>query len=228
MLQCYIIQKVEDPKIINQIIALRNISFQETYDRFINDEWNHYDNDSYHFLVYDSEAYDKLIGYYRLRKFTDNKEECLASHHFDLSHLTLSSFAEISRACVDKDYRDGSVISLLWTNISGFLLTKEIGYCIGATSVINNENAITHSFSYILEKNLVFKDLILPKNKIFIFEKLEEDEIKKKHVTTLIRAYGKQGALFVPWPSYDAEWNTVDFFTVFKTKNLTKKFSKMG
>ena len=47
-------------------------------------------------------------------------------------------------------------------------------------------------------------------------------------VTTLIRAYGKQGALYSPWPSFDEKWNTVDFFTVFNVNDLTKRFSKMG
>ena len=184
--------------------------------------------DGYHFIVYNDTENRKLIGYYRLRKFDKNYDECLASQLFDMSNMSLDNFAEISRACVHIDYRDGSVISLLWTNISSFLLTEKIKYCIGCTSSVNDSINLIHTFSYILNKNLVFKDLILPKNKIKIEDKLNEDEIKKKSVTTLIRAYGKQGALFSPWPSLDEEWNTLDFFTVFNVKDLTKRFSKMG
>lgn len=228
MLYCYIVEKLQDTKIIDQIIDLRNRSFKETYSDSIKDSWSEYDFKSYHFLVYKDNENEKLIGYYRLRLFEKDHTECLAEQYFDMSNLSFDNFAEISRACVDENYRDGSVISLLWTNISGFLLAKDIKHCIGCTSAINNETILSHTFSYILDKNLVFKDLILPKNKINITEKIEEDDIKKKYVTTLIRAYGKQGALFSPWPSYDSEWNTIDFFTVFNTKDLTKKFSKMG
>jgi hypothetical protein len=228
MLYCYIVEKLQDKKTIDQILNLRNESFKETYGKNINDKWSDYDSHSYHFIVYDNNENENLIGYYRLRRFEKDYTECLANDLFDMSNLSLDSFAEISRACVHQKYRDGSVISLLWTNISGFLLAKEISHCVGCTSVINNEIILNNTFSYILEKNLVFKDFVLPKNKINITEKLQEDDIKKKHVTTLIRAYGKQGALFAPWPSYDNEWNTVDFFTVFQTKDLTKKFSKMG
>ena len=228
MLYCYIVEKLQDRKTIDQILELRNESFQDTYDKNIKDKWSDYDENSYHFIVYNDTENRKLIGYYRLRKFDKNYDECLASQLFDMSNMSLDNFAEISRACVDRKHRDGSVISLLWTNISGFLLAKEIKYCIGCTSVINTETVLSHTFSYILDKNLIFKDLVLPKNKITIAEKLDEDDIKKKHVTTLIRAYGKQGAVFAPWPSYDSEWNTIDFFTVFHTKDLTKKFSKMG
>jgi L-ornithine Nalpha-acyltransferase len=224
-MHCEIVNKINDTKIINEILELRNLNFRETYNKEINDNWNYYDQNSYHFIIYDNE---KIVGYYRLRKFENNINDTLASELFDLSNFSCDSFAEISRACVHIDYRDGSVISLLWTNISSFLLTENIKYCIGCTSSINDSINLIHTFSYILNKNLVFKDLILPKNKIKIETKLDEDQIKKKSVTTLIRAYGKQGALFSPWPSLDEEWNTLDFFTVFNVKDLTKRFSKMG
>ena len=224
-MHCEIVNKINDTKIINEVLDLRNSNFRETYNKEINDNWNYYDQNSYHFIIYDNE---KIVGYYRLRKFENNIDDTLASELFDLGNFSCDSFAEISRACVHIDYRDGSVISLLWTNISSFLLTEKIKYCIGCTSSVNDSINLIHTFSYILNKNLVFKDLILPKNKIKIEDKLNEDEIKKKSVTTLIRAYGKQGALFSPWPSLDEEWNTLDFFTVFNVKDLTKRFSKMG
>ena len=224
-MNCYINTKIEDQKIIKEILELRNLNFKETYSKDIEDDWSDYDKTSYHFIVYDKE---KIVGYYRLKKFENNFNDTLASKLFDLSNFSYDFFAEISRACVHPDYRDGSVISLLWTNISGFLLTNEIKYCIGCTSTINDKINLSHSFSYILKNNLVFKDLIFPKNSIKIDEKIDEENIKKKQVTTLIRAYGKQGALFSPWPSYDEEWNTIDFFTIFNVKDLTRRFSKMG
>jgi L-ornithine Nalpha-acyltransferase len=224
-MNCYIVSKVGDPKVVKQILELRNLNFKETYSKDIEDVWSDYDEKSTHFVVYNNE---KLVGYYRLRKIENNFNDTLASHLFDLNNFSYSSFAEISRACVHPDYRDGSVISILWTNISGYLLTNEIKNCIGCTSTINDPLKLSHTFSYILNKNLIFKDLILPKNPIKIEEKIDEDKIKKKRVTTLIRAYGKQGALFSPWPSFDEEWNTIDFFTVFNVKDLTKRFSKMG
>jgi putative hemolysin len=226
MLICSILSNIKEESIKNEILSLRNIIFQETYSYDIKDNWDNYDDNSYHFLIYNNDK--KLVGYYRLRKFNNNFNDTLASELFDLNNFSLNEFAEISRACVHPNYRDGSVISLLWTNISGFLLTHEIQYCIGCTSIINNTIILNNTFSYILNKNLIFKDLILPKNKIIIEKKLDEEHIKKKNVTTLIRAYGKQGALFSPWPSLDEKWNTIDFFTVFSVASLTKKLAKMG
>jgi putative hemolysin len=224
-MNCYIFSRIEDKKVIKDILKLRNISFKETYEKEIEDPWDNYDINSHHFLVYDN---DSLVGYYRLRQFNSNVNDTLASSLFDLDNFSYPIFSELSRACVDNNYRDGSVISLLWTNISSFLLTNNIKYCIGCTSTKNNIFELNHTFSYILNKNLVFKDLILPKYRINIEQKIDEEDIKKKNVTTLIRAYGKQGALFSPWPSLDKDWNTIDFFTVFNVNDLTKRFSKMG
>jgi putative hemolysin len=224
-MKCEILYKIENEKIKNNILKLRNLSFKEAYNKPIKDEWSKYDENSYHFVIFHD---DVIIGYYRLRNFNKNINDTLASKMFDLENFSYPMFSELSRACVDPSYRDGGAISLLWTNISSFLLTNNIKYCIGCTSTKNNIFEINNTFSWILSKNLIFKDLILPKYKIEINEKINEDDIKKKQVTTLIRAYGKQGALFSPWPSYDEEWNTIDFFTVFNVSDLTKKFSKMG
>lgn len=222
---CKVFFELEDKSVIDNILNIRNVSFKETFNKDIIDTWEKYDKKSYHFTIYDN---DLLVGYYRLRTFDNNFNDTLASQLFNLDNFSYFGFSEISRACVDSNYRDGSVISLLWTNISSFLLMNNIQCCIGCTSIINDQSFLVNSFSYILDKNLIFKDLILPKNKIKIEQKLDEENIKKKFVTTLIRAYGKQGALFSPWPSLDEEWNTIDFFTVFNVKDLTKRFSKMG
>ena len=224
-MECNVLSNLSDKKTISDILKIRNDSFKETYSNHIEDFWGDYDQNSYHFLVYNSEL---LVGYYRLRNFENNFNETLASKSFNLENFSFFNFCELSRACVNSNYRDGSVISLLWTNISSFLLSNSIEVCIGCTSIINDDDILNNSFSYILNKNLIFKDLIIPRNKININSKLDEEYIKKKYVTTLIRAYGKQGASFSPWPSYDSEWNTIDFFTVFNVKDLTKKFSKMG
>jgi putative hemolysin len=222
---CKVFFELDDQLIIDDILNIRNVSFKETYNKDIIDTWEEYDKKSYHFTIYDN---DLLVGYYRLRRFDNNFNDTLASQLFNLENFSYFDFCEISRACVNSNYRDGSVISLLWTNISSFLLMNNIEQCIGCTSIINDQSFLVNSFSYILNKNLIFKDLILPKNKIKIEQKLDEEHIKKRFVTTLIRAYGKQGALFSPWPSLDNEWNTIDFFTVFNVKDLTKRFSKMA
>ena len=60
MLYCYIVEKLQDRKTIDQILELRNESFQDTYDKNIKDKWSDYDENSYHFLVYNEIENQKL------------------------------------------------------------------------------------------------------------------------------------------------------------------------
>ena len=75
-MNCYIFSRIEDKKVIKDILKLRNISFKETYEKEIEDPWDNYDINSHHFLVYDN---DSLVGYYRLRQFNSNVNDTLAS-----------------------------------------------------------------------------------------------------------------------------------------------------
>lgn len=216
-------------EISNKIIDFRNSIFDEKYSRIEKDTWNKYDSKAIHFVV-ESKNSD-IIGYYRTRLFSDlTIDESQASELFDLSSFRKMNnlSLELSRACVHTDYRDGSVISLLWTKISEFLLSNEIKYCFGSTST---KDFIIDDFYWIIYHGSVLTYPVMPKqidySNIFRF-KIEKDEIKKKNVTTLIRAYGKQGALFSPYPAYDKEWKTYDYFSVFETINLVKRFRKMN
>ena len=216
-------------EISKKILDFRNVIFDESYDREIKDNWTNYDSNSIHFLVENNKS--EVIGYYRTRLFSKNNiYDSQASELFDLTSFkemnTLS--LELSRACVHTDYRDGTVISLLWTKISEFLLSNEIKYCFGSTST---KDFIIDDFYWIVYHGNILPYPVMPKiidySNIFKY-RIEKDEIKKKNVTTLIRAYSKQGALFSPYPAYDKEWKTYDYFSVFETNNLVKRFRKMN
>jgi putative hemolysin len=226
--------KIHDQDKLNEEISLkilnfRNTVFDESYNRNIKDEWSIYDEKAIHFVVYDDD--ENIIGYYRTRLFSkENVMESQASDLFDLKYFETFSLVslELSRACVHKNYRDGSVISLLWTKISEFLLSNNIKYCFGTTSA---KKFVIDDFYWIVYHGNILTYPIMPKNinqENLYLDKIEEDDVKKKNVTTLIRAYGKQGALFCPYPAYDSQWQTYDYFTVFETKSLVKKFRKLN
>lgn len=226
--------KIYDSNNINneitiKILNFRNSVFDETYERNIKDNWEFYDEKAIHFVVTNGD--DEIIGYYRTRLFNKNNiAQAQAYELFDLRYFENFSLTslELSRACIHKNHRDGSVISLLWTKISEFLLSNGIKYCFGCTSA---KKFVIDDFYWIIYHGNVLTYPIMPKNinqENVYLDKIEKDDIKKKNVTTLIRAYGKQGALFCPYPAYDTEWQTYDYFTVFETNSLVKKFRKLS
>lgn len=211
----------------NLLLNFRNKVFSETYSQATVDNWSEYDEHSNHFVV-TSEA-DGVVGYYRTRLFSSNNYSgSQASSLFEHSTFSNSqNFAlELSRAAVHEKYRDGTVISLLWTKIAQYLLSNGVQYCFGTTSA---SNFSPHDFYYLTYSGSLLPYHVTPLhyNYSTTWENLSESEVKKKYVTTLLRAYSKQGALFCPYPAYDVEWNCYDYFTVFKTSSLVKKFRKL-
>ena len=210
------------------LVDFRNSVFSESYERSSQDYWSEYDNNASHFVV---EAKDgSVVGYYRTRHFFNNDySSSQASELFDLSTWGLhnSDALELSRAAVHPLYRDGSVVSLLWTKIAEYLLSNEVQYCFGTTSA---QSYSPDDFYYLLYSGsfLTYHVTPLHYNYVNLGPRLEENEVKKKNVTTLLRAYCKQGALFAPYPAYDSSWSCYDYFTVFKTSSLVKKFRKLG
>lgn len=228
-MKCTIMNKDSITKEIKEeIVNFRSEVMGQEYS-IERDQWNSYDVESYHFLVHIDQ---KLVGYYRVRvlniKEYDNILSTNASSLFDLSKFYQCIYgekiAELSRAAIHIDYRNGVAISLLWLHLSKFFQDKEISMAIGCTSL----SAWSHeTYSYIFHKKLVLDLPVLPLTVPSLIDNwniLDEDHIKKKSVQTLIRAYGKQGALFCPFPSYDHEWQTFDFFTVFKTNKMKQRF----
>lgn len=227
-MKCIILNKDSLTKEIkDEIILFRKEIMSNEYS-VEKDEWTDYDTKSYHFLVHMDH---KLVGYYRLRIFNQLENEILATKLFSLNKLfectEENKIAELSRAAIHPEYRNGIAISLLWLHISKFFQDKNIYMSIGCTSL----NEWSHdTYSYIFKENLVLDLPVLPHKipqKIRSWEKMDENDIKKKNVRTLIRAYGKQGALFCPFPAFDEEWKSYDFFTVFKTHKLKQRFKNL-
>jgi putative hemolysin len=210
-------------KLSTDMIDLRNIVFKETYG--VNDLITEYDEQSLHFTCYDDET---LVGYYRLRNFNTSNiiEHSQASDLFDLSmfakQIENKKLIELSRACVHPGYRDGKAITKLWKRIADYFTQEEIDYAFGVTS--NKKDKLNDTLSYIIEEGLVLPTCIVPKNWKDIEYNLETKDYKKKNVTTLIRAYSKQGAKFCITPAYDPDWDSYDIFSLFDGKQITDRF----
>ena len=88
-----------------------------------------------HLLIIDSET-NKVAGGYRLNcsLFTQN---FYSSLEFDLSkliHLT-GPHVELGRACIDKNYRNGTVITLLWRGVMDYLIKIDARFLFGCASI---------------------------------------------------------------------------------------------
>lgn len=97
-----------------------------------------YDADCHHLLVIDESA-GKVVGTYRLMTSQlAAREQLYTASEFDLGgipELVLGNGAEVGRACVDKEHRNGRVLQLLWRGIARYLAWNDKRYVFGCCSV---------------------------------------------------------------------------------------------
>lgn len=216
----------------DQILYLRSRCFSEISGQEIIENWTNYDQEAEHFVCFDEK---KIVGLYRIRKFdsyadiiTDSKTaESFSMENLFTPSLKEKKFLELSRAAIHPEYRDGKAITLIWVELTKYILDNNIDYCFGMTSVFKDNPM--KEICYIKEKGKDLYTLVYPvkehfREYLFFFDK--EKDCNKKEVTTLVKGYCKQGAEFSIYPAWDNEWKCWDFFTIFSKDSLTNRFKK--
>jgi putative hemolysin len=101
-----------------------------------------YDPHCHHLMVLDAQGKD-VVGTYRLMTSELAQRDALyTSSEFDLSSLPdriHRDGAEVGRACVRKDHRNGRVLQLLWRGIARYLDWNDKRYVFGCCSIATLE-----------------------------------------------------------------------------------------
>lgn len=92
-----------------------------------------------HHLLVIEEATGQAVGTYRLMSAElGGRSELYTASEFDLTGLpdhVVERGAEVGRACVHKDHRNGRVLQLLWRGIARYLDWNDKRYVFGCCSV---------------------------------------------------------------------------------------------
>lgn len=196
-----------------------------------------------HLVILDKRT-GKIVGTYRLiaSRFVHT---FYSESEFKLDgFLALSgSKLELSRACIHRDYRTGSVIHLLWRGLIQYIFSVDAEYLFGCGSVKTTDVVESaRIFKYLKDNDHVnLKHAIepLPSYQMPDFESalgtLDKDEkagtpeayeATKKLVPPLLGAYIKAGAKVCSLPALDSDFHCVDFLTVLKMTELSKSFER--
>lgn len=225
-----ILQASEDDK--TEALELISRIFKEEYGSEIEDNEKNREGD---FLIVKNKA-NEIIGTYRMIK---NHGDIKFSNDefFDFSYFYNHDkwCAELGRASVHPAYRDGKVLQLLWKLIAEYIITNELTYVFGCTS-ISIQKREKHSInedlikiiSYMKQKDALTFLPIFPKPEYIRYDfhewmenhPSEYDKDKdKKIIPTLIKGYTKKGAKFSPYIIQDEKFGSYDFLTIFDTNN---------
>jgi putative hemolysin len=239
----YVVKTANSHEEISQVLSLR---FEVFYQEFSNHKYSSplpYDIDFYdfgcdHLIVKDKEA-DKVIACYRLRSDNSNKKlkRFYTEGEFQINDFlnSLGNKLELGRACVHKDHRRGTVISLLWSGILEYAQKSGSRFMFGCSSVSRNDfEQIPNMLSWLEENDAFINHLTinvhskytLPKELSYLKKTNFTQRSSQKALNSLMHMYVLAGAKLSREMAYDAEMDCIDFFTLIDLDTIPNAFKK--
>ena len=189
---------------------------------------------------------DKLVGTYRIidREAAEKMGGFYTETEFNLSKIKKVSgnIAEMSRACVSREYRDdGLVMRMLWLGLGEYISKNKITIIFGVASWVGKSPVESaHAISYLYYNHLTpmnlratvlpekFAEGVNPKlSRMNILPKVFVDDCQaRKQMTPLIKGYLRLGASFGKGVFLDAPFNSYDVFVILQTKNIAAAYQK--
>ncbi|MYN13262.1 GNAT family N-acetyltransferase [Pusillimonas sp. TS35] len=209
-----------NPEELEAIQRLRFQVFTEEMNAVFPEAANGVDADRFdpwcdHFMVRE-ETTGRVVGTYRLLTPTNAVKAggYYSESEFDLSGLgnLRHNLVELGRSCIHPDYRNGTVIMLLWSGIASVMRQHGFRHLLGCASVSLRDDGVTAAevwrrASKALAAN---KDLprVVPLHR-YPVERLAHT--LPARVPPLIKGYLNVGAQICGEPAWDPDFNTADF-----------------
>lgn len=227
----YILKTAESGAELEECLKLR---FEVFHKEFMNKKRNigiDIDKMDYicdHLAIIDKKS-NRVIGTYRLNssKFTDS---FYSTSEFNLVEILKleGTKLELGRACIDKDHRNGVVITMLWRGISEYITQTDTRYMFGCASVktmepleiglvtkfLNDEGYTTGEYGVSPTRKYKVKQLTTVLDYIEKNPFEYDRETVQKLIPALFKSYMKAGAKLCGEPALDRDFHCIDFLTL--------------
>ena len=209
----------------------------------LGEEYDSYDTYADYMAVFHN---NKIVGTYRIidREAAEKMGGFYTESEYNLSKIKRvnGNIAEMSRACVNAEYREnGLVMRLLWAGLCEYVVKRKVVILFGVPSFVGTNPAMSaQAISYlyynclsplnlratVLKENLdPSVDPRMTQMNILPRAFIDEDEARKQ-MTPLIKGYLRLGATFGRGVFIDKPFGTYDVFVMLQTKNIDKTYQK--
>lgn len=237
----------EERKMVRQlrynVFCLEENASATEEQKNLGEEYDAYDTYADYMAVFHN---NKIVGTYRIidREAAEKMGGFYTELEFNISKIKKvnGNIAEMSRACVDPEYRENSlVMRLLWAGLCEYIVKRKIVILFGVPSWVGTNPAMSaQAISYLYYNALspshlratVLKEKLDPSvdpglTQMNILPRafVDEDEAKKQ-MTPLIKGYLRLGASFGKGIFVDKGFGTYDTFVLVQTKNIDKTYQK--
>jgi putative hemolysin len=179
-----------------------------------------------HLMVRDT-ATGKLVGTYRMQSGYRAKGNLgyYGEELFDFGPFEpmRGAVLELGRACVRQEYRNTSVLHLLWKGIAKYAQSAGTRYLIGCSSLPSQEeNEGLALYDMLRDKHLV--ELPLRTKPARGHDCVaSDDRFEAPEIPRLFRAYLDVSAKICGPPAIDREFKTIDFLTLIDLQRLPER-----
>jgi putative hemolysin len=237
----FLIKTVENSSELEKALNLRyEVFYRESLNKenFSGTDIDKFDRVCDHLIILDKK-YNTVVGTYRFISSTFS-DKFYSETEFSIDQIKSAEGIklELGRACVHKDYRNGTGIALLWKGLSEYFKKINAKYLFGCSSIATtNFVEISLIYKYIKELYLSPEDFrVYPNEKhrikeldyyLSAFDKFGiRTESIEDFIPPLLKSYLKAGSVICGEPALDKKFKCADFFTVLDLEVLSKSFEK--
>lgn len=211
--------------------------------RNLREEYDAFDRYAEYLAVFHN---GKIVGTYRIidRTAAEKMGGFYTESEFNISKIKKynGNIAEMSRACVDKAYRENAlVMRMLWAGLGEYIVRRKIEILFGVASWVGTKSVESaQAISYLYYNHLTplrLRATVLPENfadgvnpKLsrmnILPREFIDDADARRQMTPLIKGYLRLGATFGKGVFIDKPFNSYDVFVMMQTRNIDAAYQK--
>ena len=204
------------------------------------DEFDHdeFDDDAAHLLAYSKDNPDPIGTYRAIGQPGNDPEKMYSAREYlvDGVERYLPMTIEVGRSCVAKEYRNGAVVSLLWSGMAAITLRSGCRYLCGCVSLEDVRPAVAWAvYENLKEKGLLSPNAFFRPRKEFLFPRPSDEEVARvkadramirQAIPPLMKGYLTLGAKLLGEPAFDYEFGSVDLPIMVDMWRLPERYRK--
>ncbi len=182
-------------------------------------------------LIVRNEMTGEVLGTYRILTSWRAKEfgAFYSESEFDLSKLMplVPRVVEVGRSCIKQGYRDGAVITLLWSGLARYMMTRGYEYLMGCASMQLDDGGACASTTYLnLRSRHLSPDHWRVHPKIPFPLVAPTNASPQIPLPPLIKGYVRLGAYVCGDPAWDRQFNSADLLMLLPLSRMNPRYAR--
>ncbi|MFA7230485.1 MAG: GNAT family N-acyltransferase [Victivallaceae bacterium] len=198
-----------------------------------------FDDYCFHLIVVEKKT-NKIVGTYRMHpgSVANQGIGLYSAREYKIDGLehVIEDAIEVGRSCVSPEYRNGTVVALLWSGLAAVLSRSGLRYLIGCVSLEDTAPATGWAlYEYFKGKNYLSALLQASPLPGYTLEHpgnseisalLEDGRSLLLSIPPLFKGYLRLGVGICGEPAWDQEFKSIDFLILLDCKKIPEKYAR--